>query len=352
MATSTLVFYTLIIWASCIFWGVAHERIAGTSFSGESFRHIVVLNFIQSSFSYVAISSLMYILSSWNTNKRPESHLTAIIPSTEKYKFVLLALFHAVSSAIGFLAISYHLIDYPLAILLTSMKLLPAMMVGYVFRSRRFSRVQISSAILMTLGLMLYTTEHNQHISVVPSDSPVPISNATTSHSSSYPSSVYTALGVSLIFVNLFVDGIVQTGQDLLYQQFSISPIQFMQLQSKYISAINLSILFVDFVWNSSTSSVVSSYFFFQRHPEAIKDILMFVLFGAISQFIIYNAVKILSSDVTSVILTARKFVSVLISVILFHHVLSSVQWLAIGVIFIGFIVNVNYTDHAKEKVN
>ena len=49
-----------------------------------------------------------------------------------------------------------------------------------------------------------------------------------------------------------------------------------------------------------------------------------------------------------STITTTRKFFTVLVSIFSFHHAVSSIQWVAIGMVFTGLIIELKGEYHAK----
>ncbi len=71
-------------------------------------------------------------------------------------------------------------------------------------------------------------------------------------------------------------------------------------------------------------------------HAEFLTGLILFGVAGSVGQFSVYYCLVHFGSLICTLITTTRKFFSILISVILFGHTLSGVQWFSIAVVFLG----------------
>lgn len=65
-------------------------------------------------------------------------------------------------------------------------------------------------------------------------------------------------------------------------------------------------------------------------------------------QMSIYYIVKHFQPYVTAIITTVRKIITVLVSILLFHHILTPWQWAGVVVVFSG--VALELLDEMREK--
>jgi UDP-galactose transporter B1 len=87
---------------------------------------------------------------------------------------------------------------------------------------------------------------------------------------------------------------------------------------------------------------------FIMTHKEIGPQLVIMAILGTLGQLSIYYIVKHFQPYVTAIITTIRKVLTVLLSVVFFRHDLSMVQWLGIGVVFLG--VAFETLDELKAK--
>jgi UDP-galactose transporter B1 len=71
-------------------------------------------------------------------------------------------------------------------------------------------------------------------------------------------------------------------------------------------------------------------------HSDFLGGLILFGIAGSVGQFSVYYCLVHFGSLICTLITTTRKFFSILISVILFGHHLTGVQWFSIAVVFMG----------------
>lgn len=75
---------------------------------------------------------------------------------------------------------------------------------------------------------------------------------------------------------------------------------------------------------------------FLKTHPEALYDILLFCLCGAVGQNFIFLTISSFGALANTTITTTRKFMSILISSVWNGNTLSPEQWSGVGMVFSG----------------
>ena len=85
---------------------------------------------------------------------------------------------------------------------------------------------------------------------------------------------------------------------------------------------------------------------FLKGHPEALLDILLFCLCGAVGQNFIFLTISNFGALANTTITTTRKFMSILISAVWNGNPLTSEQWVGVFMVFAGL----SYQIYLKWK--
>ena len=70
-----------------------------------------------------------------------------------------------------------------------------------------------------------------------------------------------------------------------------------------------------------------------------IYMIILYSSIDSIGQFLIYRILVNYGTYMIAFVTTIRKFVTILLSIILFHHILSTVKWFGLVMVFVGAII-------------
>ena len=115
----------------------------------------------------------------------------------------------SIGSPFGYAALRY--IDYPTQILGKSCKLVPVMLMNILLYRRKFAIHKYVVVATVTLGIslfMLYAPQKSKHGKSATASNPV--------------------LGISLLLVNLLVDGAINSTQDEVFVRYKINGTQMM----------------------------------------------------------------------------------------------------------------------------
>lgn len=321
-------------------WAVLQEAITTTSYPvhdpnprTERFTFSIVLNTIQSSFA--AITGFLYLYFS----APREQKVPSVFPTRKiLFPLVLVSISSSLASPFGYASLAH--IDYLTFILAKSCKLLPVMFLHLTIFRKRYPLYKYGVVLLVTLGVATFTVHHPGTSKKMATD--------TNSGRSIY--------GLSLLFINLLLDGLTNTTQDHvftspeLYTRYTGPQMMVAQnvlstilqltylLATPYLTATNSPLLsLLPFPIPPSTGTELSSAIaFLSRHPQALKDVLAFAACGAVGQVFIFYTLSKFSSLLLVTVTVTRKMLTMLLSVIWFGHALSHGQWLGVGFVFGG----------------
>ena len=153
-----------------------------------------------------------------------------------------------------------------------------------------------------------------------------------------------TSIGLILVLMNLCCDGFTNATQDRINQKYKLPYLQMML----YMNAPSCLLLLV-FLFNPINGSGPDAIRFVTENPSLIWDILGFSVMGAVGQNFIFFTIKEFGSLTCQTITLTRKAVQILLSVILFGHTISTIQWVGCGIVFLGLGGNMYSKELSKR---
>ncbi|KZF22223.1 UAA transporter [Xylona heveae TC161] len=336
------------IYISFLSWALLQERITTTSYgdsaSPEVFTFSIFLNTIQSTFA--TLTSYTYLLF---TSKKGLS-VPPVFPSRRIFApLVLVAITSSLASPFGYASLKH--IDYITFILAKSCKLLPVMALHLTIFRKRYPLYKYAVVALVTAGVAIFTLHH-------PSSSKK--SKTHNNGSSSW--------GLLLLSVNLLFDGLTNSTQDYVFQNFKpYSGPQMMcaqNLMSTLLTGLYLLVSpylvhtnfgeYVGMATANNQGEFTAALSFIHRHPNVGRDVLGFAACGALGQLFIFYTLANFSSLLLVTVTVTRKMLTMVLSVVWFGHHLSRMQWWGVGLVFggVGAEAIVQRREKAaKEKV-
>jgi len=153
----------------------------------------------------------------------------------------------------------------------------------------------------------------------------------------------YTLSGNILLLGSLMCDGITGSRQDRLAVNYNFNNLQMMYFINFVASLVVFPIsayielsTFMPYVW---------------RRKTVMFLILLFSCSCSFGQIFMYTAIKQIGALHTSIITVTRKFVMVILSVVLFGKHLEGLQWVCLASAFIAIAVR-TYHAHNTDKVS
>ncbi|CAG8550171.1 10840_t:CDS:1, partial [Paraglomus brasilianum] len=151
---------------------------------------------------------------------------------------------------------------------------------------------------------------------------------------------------IMLLLINQVIDGYVNSTQDQVFHMYKITGQQMMFFMNIFTTLLLFA--WLSMPWSQELGLAIA---FCQRHPAVLKDILLFVSFGALGQCFIFFTLENFESLVLVTITVTRKLFTMLLSVFLFDHHLSRNQWFAVGLVFTGIGLEAYVKQAEKTKM-
>lgn len=101
---------------------------------------------------------------------------------------------------------------------------------------------------------------------------------------------------------------------------------------------INKWVAIVSFISMIASLTVKSAFVYSFYHPMFVVHLLALSVLSALGQFVVYTMIKLFKQHIVPFVITTRKILTVVISIIFYHHKTSAVQ-LAGMIIVIAAVV-------------
>lgn len=199
-------------------------------------------------------------------------------------------------------------VSYPTQALAKSCKILPVMMGSLFVKEVKYEKIQYMSVFLITSGILLFNLLKTQGES---SDS---------------------IIGLFCLFLSLIMDAVNGFCTEQVRHKVKPSSLEMMSYCNGYGMLI---IGFVVVIFSNFAYEIPIIVYLF-RNPYVLVDICIFGLMSAIGQMFIFRGLRVLGSLTLNIITTTRKFMTVMLSIVLFHHSLNFYQWLSLIMVFSG----------------
>ncbi|KAJ2233567.1 UDP-galactose transporter [Coemansia sp. RSA 485] len=311
------------IYVCFLTWSTMQERVTSVTYGEDHqrFRFTIVLNLIQAMFA--SIIGYFYI--------RVIQRKPMLEMSGHRWKrFFQVAVLSSCASPFGYMALRY--INYPTMTLAKTCKMVPVLLMNKILYRRHYPTYKYAVVAMITAGVsafMLFKTSSK------------PASGSGTL--AVVENSLY---GLFLVFINLALDGAVNSTQDQVFVEDREITGQHMMCMMNLCSTV----LMVLWLLNPFNPELASATKFLYTHPRALIDIGVFALCGSLGQcFVFYTLANFGSLTLTTVTVT-RKFLTILISVFYNGHRLNEKQWMATGMVFAGIILDIYKKQMAKGQ--
>ncbi|KAL5445628.1 hypothetical protein PMIN07_005288 [Paraphaeosphaeria minitans] len=326
------------IYASFLSWAYLQERITTTPYGPDKsrFTYSIFLNTIQSAFA--ACTGAVYLFaSSPRDPKTGARKVPPIFPSKQiLFPLLLIAVTSSLASPFGYASLKH--IDYVTFILAKSCKLLPVMFLHITLFQKKYPFYKYLVVLTVTLGVAMFT-----------------LYNPSTAHKAEKAAKkgvspdASKAVGLFLLSINLLFDGLTNTVQDQIFSSFKgfMGP-QMMCAQNIISTLLTTAYLFsAPYIAASplgtavgltptSGNELADAVSFVTAYPTVGWDVLSFAACGAIGQVFIFHTLAHFSSLLLVTVTVTRKMLTMLMSVVLFGHTVTGMQWAGVGLVFGG----------------
>ncbi|KAJ4304585.1 UDP-galactose transporter [Kalmusia sp. IMI 367209] len=323
------------IYASFLSWAYLQERITTTTYGPKHsrFTYSIFLNTVQSAFA--ACTGAIYLFaSSPRDAKTGARRVPPVFPSKQiLFPLLLIAITSSLASPFGYASLKH--IDYVTFILAKSCKLLPVMFLHITIFQKRYPFYKYLVVLCVTLGVAMFTLYNP--------------STAKKAAKKGVSADASKALGLFLLSINLLFDGLTNTVQDQIFSSFKgFTGPQMMCAQNIMSTLLTTSYLFASpylatlpfasYIGLSPTGAgeLAEALNFVTTYPTVGWDVLAFAACGAIGQVFIFHTLAHFSSLLLVTVTVTRKMLTMLMSVVLFGHQVTHMQWAGVGLVFGG----------------
>ncbi|KAJ1427841.1 UAA transporter [Ochromonadaceae sp. CCMP2298] len=317
----TLVMYAIGLYATFVVWGYLQERITTTSYIADGsleqmrWNYPFVLNICMAAGAFVTTSVIDLI---WSEKVK--------VPI---WVFWRPALSSCLASPIGYEALKY--ITYPLLVLTKSSKPVPVMLIGVFFYGRKYAWYKYASVALLCVGIGMFTSGGKGGKAV--------------------ETDIWlTVLGIAMVLVNLGLDGYTNNEQDEVFAKHSASSNQMMRGTNLWQCFFQFAYLGGGWLLQREQSEISQAVTMIRLCPVVSYDILMFCFCASVGQVLIFSVMKEYGSLVWITISVTRKLITIFVSIFLFNHKVSLVQWMGVALVFGSMALDIGTNLGKKEK--
>jgi len=308
-----ILFCALGIYGCYLYYGILHEKLFKRSYSPDDqhWRYSLLLIAFQC-FTNACVAAIVLLFQ----RARDGKNVYGFVPI---WKYALMAVSYLLAMAFSFEAL--HHMTYPMQALGKSCKMIPVMLMGVLVRKRKYRWNDYLIVLMITTGVAIFSYRPQK---------------ADSSHQHTTP------FGIALLFLSLFMDGLVGPYQEKIVAEHSPSTHQLMFHQ-------NLWACLITFVIVAVKGELIEGIQFLIDHPTARTDVFLFALVSAFGQNFIFYTVRNVSALACTMITTTRKFFTILLSIIMYDHRILPQQWFAIILVFTGIILEHVFKSRAKR---
>jgi len=309
---------TILATAACIiasFIGVGFfsEYLTKRTFTSDAvkFTGTSALVLFQCSFSSLAAFVLMRLTG--------ETYTKGAIPKKE---FVIQST--AYCSAMFFSNKSLQYIDYPTQIITKFLKPITVVLFS-IFYSKKYQPRQIVFSAITFVGIALFMYEKFASIDT-----------------SKYSEGSFI-FGLCLIGVSLLCDGISTAKEDIIAHDYEVPTYHVMLFSNIFSVPLYIVIALVSGDLQHTLSLMA-------RSPQFLAIIVCYIFCSVCGQYFIYKLIELANTILLVCVTNTRKIVTVIISVIVFHHPITPIQIVGIIIVFASLFTDIMTRNTSSKK--
>lgn len=218
-------------------------------------------------------------------------------------------------------------------ILTKSSKPVPVMSIGVFFYGRKYGWYKYVSVALLCGGIYLFTQ-----------------SKKSASTSGGAEDIKLVLFGMLLVLINLGLDGYTNNEQDRIFSAHKASPNQMMKYTNFWQCIYQFLYLLAGYVLHAQESELALAARLCAHSAALVGDILLFCVCASLGQVLIFKVMQEFGSLSWITISVTRKLFTVVLSVIVFQHKVNAVQWLGVGLVFVGLGLDAGMSLYSKPK--
>ncbi|CAO1634886.1 unnamed protein product [Sympodiomycopsis kandeliae] len=247
-------------------------------------------------------------------------------------RYLLISSLQSCSSQLGLHSLA-HGISYPTLTLAKSCKLVPVLLMNVILYRRKFPLYKYMVVAAVTAGIsmfMLFSAE----------------SEKKRAKGGGKGDSL---VGLALLSLNLIFDGATNSTQDDVFHKYSVSGPQMMLVMNGLSSLLMGASLVLPLhqlpligalagsgAKGGGSSELSSALAFIGRHPQVVRDLVAYAAAGAIGQVAIFETLQRFGSLTLVSITVTRKLFTMLLSLVVYSHRLTTLQRAGVALVFVG----------------
>ncbi|CAM9148796.1 unnamed protein product [Choristocarpus tenellus] len=314
------------IWSSFLYWGYLQEKITSVVYVSPTDQHTTgkwqfsfVLNACMA--LAAALTGLVMLQVTGQTKGNPSLK-----------EFWRPAMSCTLASPLGYTSLKY--INYPLLLLAKSCKLVPVMLMGVIMLGRRHTRAEYLSVFLITIGVALFSVKRG---------------SLKEAFGGGEGDGENKLIGLVLVLGNLMLDGVTNAEQDKINSSFSVPSFYMMAGINIWILTFHVVYLVLGAGVFGVDSELYRAWDFCLTFPEVIQNVVAFCGCAAVGQVFVFYIIKEYGSLTNVTATISRKFFSILVSVVVFGHVVAWWQWIGVFCVFGGLSMSVALKYKASQ---
>ncbi|CAL8109184.1 unnamed protein product [Calicophoron daubneyi] len=299
---SLLVFCALGVFFSYLLYGIFQENVTKTKYRSVAGAHSESFNYFFSLLLFQCVVNSIFSKFALRFNKE-ESNV-------KEFYFALCGFTYI--GAMFASNFSLKFISYPTQVIGKSVKPIPVMLLNVMLAKRTYPLKKYFFIVMISLGVFLFMFKNEK---------------ATTGQIFGW--------GECLLLVSLLLDGFTGGIQEKI-SKYKVG---------SYTMMLHMNIWSVVYLSTALLISGEGSLFinFARKHPEALRNMLLLGIASAVGQIFLFTLITKFGSLMCAVVTTTRKFFTVLASVVLFNHTMSSQQWIGTLMVFAGIFLDQYY---------
>ncbi|XP_062141179.1 UDP-xylose and UDP-N-acetylglucosamine transporter [Drosophila sulfurigaster albostrigata] len=238
-------------------------------------------------------------------------------------------------------------ISMPLHMIFRSGSLMANMIMGIILLKKRYNLRQYSSVAMITAGIILCT--------LVSSGDVKDNTHASLKVDTSYSDFFWWSVGIALLTIALLVTAYMGIYQEVIYKRYGKHPNEalffthMLPLPGFLIMASNIAQHWSIAINTEPVALAMPGLNWTVSFPL----ILFYLLCNVVTQYICISAVYVLTTECASLtvtlVVTLRKFVSLLFSIMYFRNPFTISHWLGTVLVFFGTILFANVINQVKD---
>jgi len=293
-------FYAAGVIGTLAVYGVLQERLMTIPYGGKLFTVSTFLVFSNRVFNCAYAYGMMVINKEEKVNQAPI------------WKYMVISFSNVAATTCQYEALKY--VSFPVQMLGKSFKMMPVMIWGIIIRKfftegygKPYALRDWMIAACVTFGVTEFL-----------------LTGSISAPTDDGGNSMY---GLLLLVGFLACDGLTSTTQELLFKQHKTTKFN----QILYVNACSAGTSMVALLLSNNLSSCIA---FFFAHSDFALDVMILSSSAAASQYFIYAQIQEFGALVFAATMNVRQVVSIIVSCIQYHHVITWLQTCGLFMVF------------------